>query len=158
MANFTQGERYGRAAGFLARFFPAMILLYAAILLFPQPELYAHIASFEAGALNALGVPAASQGSHIYAGNAAFVIVAECSGLVMIAMLIALFFASQSAKWKDLAVGIAFLLVFNLLRVLVTVYSGAVMGQNALDIVHPALWFVDAGVVMAIWAKSEGYF
>lgn len=145
-----------RAKEFLVRFFPVMAVLYALILLIPLPWLYSGIASLEAGFLNGAGIYSVSDGALIHTGAASFEIVAECSGLVMVAMLIALFYASKTRKWNWLIGGIVFLLLFNLLRLFATLYAGAAFGQGALDVVHPALWFVDAGLVLAVWAKAEG--
>ena len=145
-----------RAKAFLLRFFPAMAALYAAIILVPLPWLYAGIASLETNFLNGAGIPAASNGALIHVDGASFEIVAECSGLVMAAMLVSLFYASKTKRWRWLAGGMVFLLLFNLARLFATLYAGASWGQAALDLVHPALWFVDTGLVLAIWARAEG--
>ena len=132
-----------------------MALLYGAVLFFPQPWLSRGLAGVEGALLAASGVPVLVDGALLHAGGASFEIVAECSGLVMAAMLIALFFASGCRRWGWLAGGVAFLLLFNVARLWFTLYAGAVWGQGALDVVHPVLWFVDAGIVLALWAKAE---
>ncbi|OIO24609.1 hypothetical protein AUJ14_05750 [Candidatus Micrarchaeota archaeon CG1_02_55_22] len=132
-----------------------MALLYLAVLVFPQPWLYAGLAGIEGAFLEASGVPVVVDGALLHAGGASFEIVAECSGLIMVAMLVALFFASGCRRWGWLAGGIVFLLLFNVARLWLTLYAGAAWGQSALGVVHPVLWFVDAGIVLAWWAKME---
>ena len=147
-----------KAKEFLLRFFVAFAALFLLVEAIKLPFLYEAIASFEAAALSSFGIAAVSQGAFIHATNASFEIVAECSGLVMVSMLAALLFASKaknSLQW--LVAGGVFLFLFNLLRLFATLYAGVAWGPYALDVVHALLWFVDAGVVVAIWGKAEKF-
>ncbi|MEK6924422.1 MAG: archaeosortase/exosortase family protein [Candidatus Micrarchaeota archaeon] len=144
---------------FVARFLAAFAPLFLLVEWVRLPALYETIAHLEATLLSATNLPATATGSIITTTAGAFEITAECTGLAMAAMLASLLFASRNEKQlKWLAAGTAFLLAFNLLRLYATLATGAAFGQGALEIVHPALWFVDAAAVVAVWAKAEGIY
>lgn len=152
------GRKNGRLE-FVARFLAAFAPLYLLAEWVRMPALYEAIASLEATLLSTTGMAAAATGSLITTTTGAFEITSECTGLAMVAMLASLLFASRNRNWlRWLAAGTAFLLAFNLLRLYATLAAGAVFGVSALEIVHPALWFVDAAAVVAVWAKAEGMF
>ncbi|MCX6767450.1 MAG: exosortase/archaeosortase family protein [Candidatus Micrarchaeota archaeon] len=123
--------------------------------------LTASIAGAESVFLSAAGTPARAVGSTVLAAGREFEIVADCTGLVMIIMLAALLWSTpvrRERRWLFLAAGAPFLFVFNLLRLFFTLWVGAALGGLAGEAVHVALWFVDAAVVIALWAKAAEVF
>jgi exosortase/archaeosortase family protein len=139
---------------YLLKFLVIFAMLYALIKVLPLSPLLTLIASFEAQTLAQFGVAAVALGQTVYTANASFLVAPECSGLVMGAMLAALVFSTNVPhRLRVLAIFVPALFLFNLVRLAVTVYSGAIYGQQVLEIVHSGLWFVDAAVVFLIWIK-----
>lgn len=140
---------------FLVNFFGVFGVLFAFFHYLSMDWLLNLIASVEAGILFNAGIHATVQGATIFTSKATFQIVAECSGLVMSSMLVALVFTTNvPKKFQNLLVFVPLLMGFNLIRLAVTLYFGATFGQGVLDVVHYALWFVDTGLVFWIWIMS----
>lgn len=117
------------------------------------------IAAFESWVLRSFSIPAFSVDSLIFIANssAVYQIVAECTGLVMVILLFALLYSTpldSRRRLRSLALYIPLLLAFNLLRLAVTFLAGSLVGPSALEPTHVALWFVDSGVVLAVWSES----
>lgn len=145
---------------FLIRF-PVYFLVPYSLLLYLKPAFLTNaIASLEALLLNAVGFNTIAGGSIIVVRNAVFEIIPDCSGLVMVFLFLALFYATPKAifvRKRGLSAVVAYataLLGFNLLRLFVTLAVGTSFGESTLNAVHAALWFVDAGVVLAAWASA----
>ncbi len=145
---------------FLTRFPFYFLVPYALLLLVKPAFLTNAIASLEALLLNAAGFNATAAGSTLFANNAVFQIIPDCSGLVMIFLFLALFYATPRASFvrkrgtTAIAAYAVGLFIFNLLRLFVTLSIGAAYGEGALNAAHAALWFVDAGVVLAAWVNA----
>lgn len=122
------------------------------------------IAAFESAALAALGYANERAGALIFAkgGNTnAFEIIVDCSGLVMIIMFLALYYATPNfAKNKNKPprspwIYLPLLFAFNLARLLATLVVGVRLGGSAMEATHFALWVVDSLVVLACWAHAK---
>ncbi len=145
---------------FLTRF-PFYFLVPYALLLALKPAFLTNaIASLEALLLNAAGFAAAASGSMLFVNNSVFEIIPDCSGLVMVFLFLALFYATPRASFTRkrgigaVAAYVVGLFTFNLVRLFVTLAIGVTWGEGALNAAHAALWFVDAGVVLAAWASA----
>jgi exosortase/archaeosortase family protein len=146
---------------FLARFALLFGAPYLALHLVDVTPLAANIAHAQVAALSLAGVPAFADGPLLYvAGSpAVYQIVADCTGLVMVILLFALLWATPidpRARLPALLAFAPFLLAFNLVRLAATLLVGAWHGPAALEAAHVALWFVDSGVVLALWARVAG--
>ncbi|NYZ78422.1 exosortase/archaeosortase family protein [Candidatus Micrarchaeota archaeon] len=145
---------------FLTRFPLYFLIPYALLLLLKPAFLTNFIASLEAAFLNAAGFAAHATGSVLVVNNAIFEIIPDCAGLMMVFLFLALFYATPRAKFvrkrglPAVAVYCIALFAFNLLRLFATLAIGAAYGENALNAAHAALWFIDAGVVLAAWASA----
>jgi len=142
---------------FLAKFFVFFSVPYVLIHLIDLGWLSGIVAVAETALFNAAGIPSSASGSQIFCAGMNYAIIADCTGLVMIFMLFALLWATPlkgRRRWLFLAVGIPLLLIFNIFRLFLTLYAGVAFGAGALDAVHLGFWFVDAGVVVALWAKA----
>ncbi|MFH1199710.1 MAG: archaeosortase/exosortase family protein [Candidatus Micrarchaeota archaeon] len=138
---------------FLAKFLALFALLFSMVWLFDLPPLNAALAFAEGELLSHAGVPAIVGGNIIAVGGLSARIVNECSGLVMVALLVALLYSHdipRKSRLRALAVFVPFLLAFNALRLFATLY--VFFAANAwFDAVHVALWLVDSAVVLACW-------
>lgn len=142
---------------FLALFLISFVVLYALIHILPLQFLDVFVANAEASILSSAGHAAVTQGTTLFVGKAAFEIVVDCSGLVMMIMFFSLLYSTGvKITWQKLLKYFAFFFVFNLIRLAFTLAVSADYGNAALDVVHPVLWFVDSGVVFAAWAKEYG--
>ncbi|HII39105.1 TPA: archaeosortase/exosortase family protein [Candidatus Micrarchaeota archaeon] len=143
---------------FLARFIPLFFLPFALIHLIDLTAVAQAVATAEQTLLNSLGYQTALQGTLLSVDGTAFKIAADCTGLVSIIMLSALLWSTplkEEKRLRTLAIFAPFLLAFNILRLLLTLTTGTVFGPIALEIIHALLWFVDAGVVLFIWANAS---
>ncbi|MFH1056948.1 MAG: archaeosortase/exosortase family protein [Candidatus Micrarchaeota archaeon] len=142
---------------FLLHFTALFFLSFAILKALPLQPLNSLVAFSQDKMLSAAGFSVLRQGPMLVVGSSAFEMVVDCSGLVMTVMFLALLYATKTKipLRKTLAY-MVFFLAFNLLRLSFTLATGAVYGQGVLDVVHPALWFVDSGVVFACWAKEYG--
>ncbi|MEW5955285.1 MAG: archaeosortase/exosortase family protein [Candidatus Micrarchaeota archaeon] len=144
---------------FLAKFLVLFFVPFTALHFVDASLLNAAVASSEHAALSFLGYDAAASGSDLFVDGTHFRIVVDCTGLVLVLLLFALLFATplkNAVRLRALAVFAPFLLFFNLLRLLLTLSVGAVLGQAALEAVHVLLWFVDSAVVFFIWMQVVG--
>jgi len=142
---------------FLAKFFILFAIPYALIHVIDLGWLTRAIASIESGLFNAAGIPSSAVGSEVIAAGANYTIIADCTGLVMVAMLFALLWATplkDKRRWLFLAIGAPFLLLFNFARLFITLWTGIALGPTALETVHLGFWFVDAAAAVAVWAKA----
>ena len=142
---------------FLIKFFALFLIPYALIHIIDLGWLTSAIASTESWLFNAAGIPSSVVGSEIIAAGTSYTIIADCTGLVMVAMLFALLWATplkDKRRWLFLAIGVPFLLLFNLARLFVTLWAGVALGPVALEAVHLCFWFVDAAAAVAVWAKA----
>lgn len=142
---------------FLVLFVVSFVVLYALVRILPLQFLNVFIANAEQLILSSAGYAASAQGTTLFVGKAAFEIIVDCSGLVMMIMFFSLLYSTgvKIPKGRLLAY-FAFFFAFNLARLAFTLAVAADYGNAALDVVHPALWFVDSGVVFAAWAKEYG--
>lgn len=140
---------------FLLKFFALFAVLFTALYFAPLSFLTSFIASIESIFLNFFGLPVMQVGSLIVFNDFVFQIVNECTGLVMLSMLAALLYATPTMSSKDKYFGLGLfavpLLLFNLLRLFLTLFVGLSFGQSALDATHFILWIVDALVVFLVW-------
>ncbi|MFQ5405958.1 MAG: archaeosortase/exosortase family protein [Candidatus Micrarchaeia archaeon] len=150
---------------FLIKFFLiffALFLLIHAFDLAPftsdvSTSLKTAIASLEQKLLHFAGFQVFRNAEVLYAGVDAYQVVIECTGLVLVALLAALLYSTdlkEKERRRALLLYTPFLLVFNIARLFVTLYSGVAFGRQTLEIVHPVLWIVDSLVVLALWAFS----
>ncbi len=122
----------------------------------PQP-VNLFVAQLQEQILSAAGYNAVRDGTTLLLNGAAFQIVIDCSGLVMMTLFFALLYSTKTRiSTPRLLAYFAFFFLFNLLRLAFTIGIAADYGEGALGIVHPVLWFVDAGVVFVCWAKEYG--
>jgi len=146
---------------FLTRF-PFYFLVPYALLLALKPTFLTNaIASLETLFLNAAGFTTRAANSIIVVNNSVFEIIPDCTGLVMIFLFLALFYATTPrasfVRKRSLPAVMVYciaLFAFNLARLFITLAIGAAYGENALNSAHALLWFVDAGVVLAAWASA----
>jgi len=91
-------------------------------------------------------------------GKSGFEIIADCTGLVMVVLLFALLYSTESKadKPRELAFYAPFLLAFNLVRLFATLLAHYHLGEAGFEAVHAALWFVDSGVVLWCWSRATG--
>ena len=122
----------------------------------PQP-VNLFVAQLQEQLLSRAGFGVLRDGTTLLLNGSAFQIVIDCSGLVMMTLFFALLYSTKTRiSTPRLLAYFAFFFLFNLLRLAFTIAVGAEYGEGALEIVHPVLWFVDAGVVFACWAKEYG--
>lgn len=145
-----------RERDFLAKFLIIFFLPFAALHFIDASLLTTAVAYAEKILLSLLGYAAASIGDDLFVDGTHFKIVVDCTGLVLVLLLAALLFATPLKNEKRLRVLLIFtpfLLTFNLLRLLLTLSVGAVLGQPALEATHVLMWFVDSAVVFFIWMR-----
>lgn len=138
---------------FLARFFLIFFALYSLLYLLDWSAVSAFLASLETMLLNRLGVGAFASGSDIFMGSRVVRIVSECSGFVMVFLLLALLYSTKIDPQRRRVAGLVFtpfLLLFNVFRLLATLLAFA-WWPAAFDSVHAGLWLVDSAVVMGLW-------
>ena len=148
---------------FLAKFLLIFFVLFTVLKIVDLSALLGTIASFESKALNSVGIASKVLGTQIQFGNNVVEFVEECSGLVMVILLIALLWSTKilnSKRLKYVAIFTPFLLIFNLARLFATLWVLANF-PGWFEYFHIFLWFVDSGIVMLIWIRaieSEGKF
>ncbi|MFH0835819.1 MAG: archaeosortase/exosortase family protein [Candidatus Micrarchaeota archaeon] len=144
--------------GFVIRFLPVFFIPFLVLSFLTWSPLTDFIAGAETVSLNYAGVQATASGSLISTPSINFLIIFECSGLVMLILLFALLFAHPPKKtnWVTVAGYGLFLLFFNLVRLFFTLLAGIYFGDAVLGAVHVSLWFVDAGVVFWVWLRLTG--
>lgn len=143
----------GYEKAFLRKFFLIFALLFALLFFVDLPPLNSAIAYIEAALLRSSGVPVSLDGTVLQYSGFAAKIVNECSGLVMVALLASLLYATdipEHRRRRALIIFTPFLLLFNLLRLFITLY--VFFAVNSLfEITHVFLWFVDSAVVLSCW-------
>lgn len=152
-------KQQGTPLQFLTRFLIVFLPLYAIIELttiyFSNNILTQTIASIQSALLNSIGIFANNSGNIIRTVGATFEVIPDCSGLMLIAMLAGLLYATRSVtnkhKLNILLLGGAVLLIFNLLRLTLTIYTFVNFGQNTFELTHFALWIIDSLLVITIW-------
>jgi len=145
-----------RERDFLAKFLVFFFLPFAALHFVDASVLTVAVAHAEKILLSLLGYSATAIGDDLFVDGAHFKIVVDCTGLVLVLLLAALLFATplkNEKRLQALALFTPFLLAFNLLRLLLTLTVGAVLGQPALEATHMLMWFVDSAVVFFIWMR-----
>lgn len=93
-------------------------------------------------------------GTTIVSETISFLIVPDCSGLVMIAMFFALIAASNGSlkhKLISLALFSPLLFVFNIFRLFLTIATAFNFGKLAFEVMHLSLWIYDSVVVISFW-------
>ena len=147
---------------FTLRFLAAFLLLYATIhaIDFLAPAIFYPLKRLVALSLlpllSAIGIPATVEGVAVTTVAASYVIVVECTGLAITALLAAALFASK-LELKPLALALAFyapfLFAFNVFRVLATIWAENAFGPGAFDWAHALSWLADSLVVVLVWAR-----
>lgn len=142
---------------FLLVFFASFAALYLAVQLLPINFFLNWLAGTEAELLKFLGVQATAGQALVFTPTAEFEIIRDCSGLVMVALLAALLLATGSKKiFGTLALFAPLLVIFNVFRLLATLFVGARFGSAALEAAHFSFWIADTALVLLIWAHGEG--
>lgn len=142
---------------FLARFLACYAILFALIKILPLAPVNLLVAWLQAKILSAAGFEVFMSGANLLVGSAAFEIIIDCSGFVMMILFFSLLYATRTRiPPARLLAYFAFFFLFNLARLAFTLSIGASYGDGPMNLVHPALWFVDSGVVFAAWAKEYG--
>ena len=147
------GESAGFGKGsaiFLAKFFIIYAALQFLILAAPLQGLKEWIAGIEAGALGL-----ESSGATVFLAGHAFEIVANCTGLMGIAVLAAVVFSLRkpgiAKKLQLFALGAVLLFAVNLLRVYFVLLAASLWNPGAAESLHTATWFAMAGIILALW-------
>jgi exosortase/archaeosortase family protein len=147
---------------FIVRFLASFFLLYLAIhaidyafpgLLYPLKGL---VALALVPLLSSVGITATAQGTTVIVGATRYVMVVECTGLVTLALLASALYASKvglNRILRALALYAPFLFAFNIARVLATIWAESAFGPSAFDPTHALSWFLDAIVVVLVWAR-----
>ena len=147
---------------FILRFLFAFFLLYTAIhamdwllpaLFYPLKRL---VALSLVPLLSSIGIPATVDGIVVTTAAAKYMMVVECTGLVIAGLLASALIASEM-KWKEIAQAllfyVPFLFAFNIFRVLLTIWAEAAFGAGAFDPAHALSWLADSLVVVLVWAR-----
>jgi len=110
------------------------------------------VASAEALMFRLGGFSVAQSASLLFVEGVPFEIVADCTGLMMVFLLLALLWATpvERSRARAFLVWAPFLLLFNLLRMFITLFVGF-SAPSLMGAAHVALWFVDSGAVILIW-------
>ena len=134
------------------------MLLFILIKILPLDFLNIIVAQLQETILSQAGFSVVRDATSLTVGKAAFEIIVDCTGLVMMIMFVSLLYSTETRVSIPKILGyFAFFFIFNLFRLAFTIAIGANYGGNAIDIAHPVLWFVDSGVVFAAWAKEYGF-
>ena len=152
-------KQQGTPLQFLSRFLIVFLPLYALIELttiyFSNNFFTQLIAAIQSQILKVIGISTIHSGNILRAAGATFEIIPDCTGLMLIAMLVGLLYATRSVtnkhKLNILLLGGAVLLIFNLLRLTLTIYTFVNFGQNTFELTHFALWIIDSLLVITIW-------
>lgn len=115
------------------------------------------LANLEGFLLSLAGFNTIVSGSLMIVNSTPFLITVDCTGLVLIILLFALFLSTKVGNALYFILFSALLLVFNVVRLLLTLEVGGVFGLNAMESTHVFLWFVDSGVVFLIWLGVGGF-
>ncbi len=152
-------QKQGTPLQFLLRFLILFLPLYALIELttiyLSNNFLTQTITQIQNTILNLIQINSTYSNNTLHAAGATFEIIPDCTGLMLIAMLAALLYATRSVtnehKIKTLLWATPLLLIFNLLRLTTTIYIFANFGQTTFETAHLLLWIIDSLLVIAIW-------
>lgn len=148
-----------RAKRFLALFAPIFFIPYLlATHFFDLSFLNNAVADVETRVLNYFGFNAWNNGELIFFNGEVFRIVVECTGFVMTLLFLALVVATGISNKNivfSIALGIPFLLFFNLLRLAITLTIGSSLEST--EAVHSVFWFLDGGIVLLAWLAAFKY-
>jgi hypothetical protein len=140
-------------AKFLVFFFTPFFLIHFIDFSF----LTSFLASVEGHLLSLAGFNTVVSSSLVIINSTPFLITVDCTGLVLIILLLALFLSTEVGNFSQFLLFSAFLFIFNIVRLLLTLEIGGVYGLNAMESTHVFLWFVDSGVVFMIWLGVAGF-
>ena len=152
-------EKQGTPLEFLLRFLILFTPLYALIELttiyYSNNTLTQLITQLQHFLLQYIGITTTTTNNLLFLNQTTFEIIPDCTGLMLIAMLASLLYATRSVKIehkiKTLLFGGAALLIFNQIRLLTTLILFFLHGQNTFELVHFALWIIDSLLVLGIW-------
>lgn len=134
-------------AKFLILFFTPFTLIHFIDLSF----LTSLLSSLEGFFLSNLGFQVFVSKSLLTINSTPFLITVDCTGLVLIILLFALFLSTNTGSLRQFLIFSALLFLFNIIRLLLTLEVGGTYGLNAMESTHIFLWFVDSAVVFLIW-------
>ncbi|MBI5225056.1 hypothetical protein HY989_04265 [Candidatus Micrarchaeota archaeon] len=143
-------------AVFLAKFLIIFFLLFGILKIIDLSAMLFAIAQFESSALNFVGIGSKVVGTQMLLYGNVVEFVEECSGLIMVILLIALLWGSKiqnERRLKYLAIFTPALLAFNLIRLFATLWVLAIF-PYLFEYFHIFLWFVDSAIVMLIWIRA----
>jgi len=133
---------------FLIKFFAIFIILEALINLIDL-HLLTNLITFIVA--NFFNLPYLN--STIFINSSSFVVTNSCTGLVSLAILAAITLPLKGMKLKKrvliLAIGAVFLLILNIPRVGLVIYSG-LLGFDA-EMVHEFTWFLMSAIILLVW-------
>lgn len=93
------------------------------------------------------------QNNTIFLNDVSFIVTNSCTGLVSLAILIAITLPLKQMELKKrglvVLLGALFLLTLNIPRIGLVIYSGLI-GFNA-GFVHEITWFLMSGIILIIW-------
>jgi len=140
---------------FVLKMFLAGVIFQLIIYLDPDTYILQELlAEFTRQALSFAGIDLTRQGILLYGETNAYIVVQDCLGWKSKSLFVALVFASSSnilKHFKIILLGLAILLVSNIIRVLTTVYLSEI-GIISFDIIHGILWRWGLSlVVIIIW-------
>ncbi|MCL5011559.1 MAG: hypothetical protein M1594_01540 [Candidatus Marsarchaeota archaeon] len=115
------------------------------------------LSSLEGFLLSKLGFTVFVSKSFLTINSAQFLITVDCTGLVLIILLFALFLSTGTGNFNQFILFSILLFLFNIIRLLLTLEVGGVYGLNAMESTHVSLWFVDSAVVFLIWLGAGGF-
>lgn len=133
---------------FLVKFFSIFIVLEALINLIDISIFTNLITSIIANFFNLPYI-----NSIIFVNSTSFLVTNSCTGLVSLAILCAITLPLKRMEMKKrvliVAIGALFLLILNIPRIGLVIYSG-ILGFDA-ELVHEFTWFFMSAVILLIW-------
>ncbi len=146
---------------FFAIFFALFLLLKAIDATPPASEatnaVKLAVAAAEETLLQNTGFAISRQGTLLSNGAQGFEIIVECTGLVLVILLVALLYSTDvkpHRRKRALLLYAPALLGFNIVRLYATIWTGLTFGFPAMDLVHPALWIIDSLLVLFLWSRA----
>ncbi len=115
------------------------------------------VAATEQFLLQSSGFQISRTGATLFNQGGQYDIIIECTGLVLVILLISLLYSTdvkKQRKRRALLLYTPFLLVFNVARLYATLWTGMAIGTQAMDVVHPLLWIVDSLLVLFLWSRA----
>ncbi len=139
------------------KFLVVFFALFAFIHLLDVSLLTSFLAGLEGFLLSSLGFATVVSNSLLTVNSISFLVSVDCSGLVLIVLLFSLFVSTGVGSVRNFVFFSALLFLFNIARLLLTIEVGGVFGFGVMEATHIFLWFVDSGVVFAIWLCVGGF-